>query len=227
MSEIIINVDPEDVPVVNVTVDENSAQAALDAQAAAEAALEEINSTDFGGKLDKGGYTGTAKTLDDRISAIEFPDEILIRGEAPLTGDTINIAALAFTVRINQNEITNPLAYSTVINPASEGYNRTDIITINESGVFAKIEGVESVDIAVKPEPLANTLEVVSIDITGAIVADPVEPINPGDSILKSEQKYTPINLSGVLLKVGKKSSDTAINFIGAATVVGSLEVKP
>lgn len=178
-------------------------------------------------KLDKDGYSGTAKTLDDRISAIEFPDEILIRGEAPLTGDTINIAALAFTVRINQNEITNPLAYSTVINPASEGYNRTDIITINESGVFAKIEGVESVDIAVKPEPLANTLEVVSIDITGAIVADPVEPINPGDSILKSEQKYTPINLSGVLLKVGKKSSDTAINFIGAATVVGSLEVKP
>lgn len=227
MSEIIINVDPEDVPVVNVTVDENSAQAALDAQAAAEAALEEINSTDFGGKLDKDGYPGTAKTLDDRISAIEFPDEILIRGEAPLTGDTINIAALAFTVRINQNEITNPLAYSTVINPATEGYNRTDIITINESGVFAKIEGVESVDIAVKPEPLANTLEVVSIDITGAIVADPVEPINPGDSILKSEQKYTPINLSGVLQKVTKKSSDTAINFIGAATVVGSLEVKP
>lgn len=35
MSEVIINVDPEDVPVVNITVDENSAQSAMDAAAAA------------------------------------------------------------------------------------------------------------------------------------------------------------------------------------------------
>jgi len=177
-------------------------------------------------KLDKDGYTGTAKDLDLRIAEIENPDAILKDGEAPLTDDTINVIALAFEWRLNQVEYTNAASYSVVINPATEGMTRTDILVANALGTFQIIEGVESVDIAVKPEALPNTIEIRSIDITGAVIAEPTKPINNTDSILKSEQYYTPVNLSGVLQKVTKKSASTGINFLNAATVVGSLEVK-
>jgi hypothetical protein len=50
MSEIFINVDPEDVPIVNITVDENSAQSAIDAAAAAQEILENILITASGGR---------------------------------------------------------------------------------------------------------------------------------------------------------------------------------
>lgn len=47
MSEIIVNVEPEINTVVQIIVDENSAQAAIDAAAEASALVEEINNSNF------------------------------------------------------------------------------------------------------------------------------------------------------------------------------------
>ena len=178
MSEIFINVDPEDVPIVNITVDENSAQSAIDAAAAALAIFQELQNSAYGGKLDKGGYLGTAKNLDDRINDLAFPDEIITRGPVLLENGSVSISATDFKVRINQNIVTNPIDYNVVINPAALGFNRTDIVIIDQNGVFSKIQGQESADIAVKPVPSADTLEITSINIIGNSILSPIPSDN-------------------------------------------------
>jgi len=65
MSEININVDPEDVPNVIIIVDEHSAEAALNAAAEARAILEELRGLDIS-TIPKLQFTanGTATTFD-------------------------------------------------------------------------------------------------------------------------------------------------------------------
>ena len=105
--------------------------------------------------------------IDDRLINLQYPDAILRRGSITLDNTTVKIPAYSFLIRINQREITNPTAYSGLITPATDGYNRIDIITINELGYFTKVTGEESLTIAVKPQPLPNTLEITSINIKG------------------------------------------------------------
>jgi len=129
-------------------------------------------------KLSRGGYPGTAQNLDDRINSVEFPNEILTRGPVLLENDSVSISANDFRVRINQNVVSNPNNYNVTINPATLGFNRTDIIIIDQYGVFTKIQGQESIDIAVKPVPSANTLEITSINITGNSISSPTPSDN-------------------------------------------------
>ena len=116
----------------------------------------------------------TITEIDDRLSNLEYPDAILRRGSITLDNTTVKIPAYSFLIRINQREITNPTAYSGLITPATDGYNRIDIITINELGYFTKVTGEESLSIAVKPQPLPNTLEITSINIKGNVISPPV-----------------------------------------------------
>lgn len=129
-------------------------------------------------KLDRGGYTGTAKDLNDRINSVQFPNEILINGPVLLENGTVSISANDFTVRINQNVVSNADDYNVVINPATQGFNRTDIIVINQNGEFTKIQGQESVDVAVKPVPSADTLEITSINVLGNTILSPIPSDN-------------------------------------------------
>ena len=112
--------------------------------------------------------------LEDKIALLELPNEILTRGAVVLVDNAIKILPYAFTVRINQKRLSNPLAYSVPINPTTIGYNRIDIITIDSFGIFTKLQGEESLSTAIKPQPLADTLEVTSINITGNVISPPV-----------------------------------------------------
>jgi ribosomal protein L3 len=66
-----IEIEPVERTVVEIKVDENSAQVAKEAADAAKAILEELKGIDVSGKLDKGGYTGTAKTLHTQAKIYE------------------------------------------------------------------------------------------------------------------------------------------------------------
>lgn len=162
-----------------------------------------------------------------RIATIENPDEVLKEIVPVVTDATVNVPADGFIWRLTQVEYTNALAYSQLLPASADGYIRTDIFVGTKSGIIVRVPGPEDIGVAIKPNAPVDTIELFSIDIEGANVADPIQPINNTDYVLKSEQYYTPVNLSGVHLKVGKKSASTGINFTGAVTTVGSLEVKP
>jgi hypothetical protein len=81
MSEIIVNVDPEEVPNVIIKVDENSAQAAIDAAAAAQKSAEEARDAVAG--------TSTIPFLDLRIIAEGSQDGIPNVDKALEYGDTV------------------------------------------------------------------------------------------------------------------------------------------
>lgn len=173
MSEIIINVDPEDVPVVTVTVDENSAQSAADSAAAAELALEQINETDFGGKLDKDGYTGTAKDLNDSITALETPDIVLKEGVIAIDELTVTIEANDFQWRLNQvNHIVTP-AYSQLLVAATEGFKRTDLLEGDATGNFFINQGTEGEFAAPAPSVTVGRIRLAAIPIFGSVVGTP------------------------------------------------------
>ena len=147
-----------------------------------EALYDYVNNQDGEVLLNSKAYTNNSlitintniTELEDKIALLELPNEILTRGAVVLVDNAIKILPYAFTVRINQKRLSNPLAYSVPINPTTIGYNRIDIITIDSFGIFTKLQGEESLSTAIKPQPLADTLEVTSINITGNVISPPV-----------------------------------------------------
>lgn len=127
--------------------------------------------------LARGGYTGTAKDLDNKINSALFPDDFIVIGEITKTENTISIQPLAFQWRIGQVLFENQDLFSTVITPATEGHNRIDIVVATDFGVFIKIQGIEGVDSAQEPPTPDNTLRVAFISVFGSEIATPTPPI--------------------------------------------------
>jgi hypothetical protein len=176
---------------------------------------------DISGKLDTGGFVGTAQDLNNRILDFELPDAILVQGIATLTGDTVSIAANAFTVRINQNVITNIGAYSTVIAPATTGFSRIDVIVANEAGSFEKVVGAEVADsIGIVPEPqiLVNTLKVFFIQIDGAVIGNPKQ-ISSDLYVTKAEYTFKKVNGSGNKAAVNVVDDSLSFRFPSADSI--------
>jgi hypothetical protein len=176
---------------------------------------------DISGKLDTGGFVGTAQDLSNRILDFELPDAILVQGIATLTGDTVSIAANAFTVRINQNVITNTAAYSTVIAPATVGFSRIDVIVANEAGSFNKVVGTEVADsIGIVPEPqiLVNTLKVFFIQIDGAVIGNPKQ-VTSDLYVTKAEYTFKKVNGTGNKAAVNVVDESLSFRFPSADSI--------
>jgi hypothetical protein len=148
-------------------------------------------------KLDRGGYIGSAKDLDDKISLVAFPDDFIVVGEIAKTGSTISIEPLTFQWRIDQVIFENENPFSTVIAPATEGHNRIDIIVATNFGAFIKIEGIESVDSAQEPPTPDNTLRVTFIAVFGSEITAPPLPIIGDNFVQKLEFWNTDVTLIG------------------------------
>ena len=174
MSEITVHVDPENIQVVQIVVDENSAQSAIDAAEAAQAALAAIANTNFGNKLDKGGYVGTAQTLKDDIDAIVLPDGVTKPGSIIVNSGSAFVPAADFIWRKDQVEYTNTLAFSTPVPASANGYMRTDIFVGTKLNTIVRVPGPESIGIAIEPDVPVDTVKLGSVDIEGATVGVPV-----------------------------------------------------
>ena len=175
-------------------------------------------------KLDKGGYTGTAKDLDDKINLVAFPDDFLVIGEITKTGNTVSIQPLTFQWRIDQILFENQNLFSTIITPATEGYNRIDIIVATNFGAFIKIQGIEGIDSAQEPPIPENTLRATFISVFGSEITEPTPPIAGDAYIAKSEATFK--KLSGSGYKAAFSITDEVTNFlVVAATSLGSISV--
>lgn len=104
-------------------------------------------------KLDKGGYDGTAKMIDYRLSAIENPDRVLKFGVITITGLKVTIAANAFTWVLNRVSFLSTSAYTETITATVDGMYRTDVIVGNSSGNYEIIKGTEAATGQAATEP--------------------------------------------------------------------------
>ncbi|WP_337966771.1 hypothetical protein [uncultured Flavobacterium sp.] len=128
----------------------------------------------FDEKLDKGGFIGTAKNIDDRLSAIENTDRVLKFGTIALAGLDVTIAANAFAWVLNKISYLNPDTYSETIIAAATGMYRNDIVVGNENGTYEIIKGSEGATgaAAVEPSVPARTIKLGFISVFGASVID-------------------------------------------------------
>lgn len=175
------------------------------------------------GAKDAGAKINAA--FDYLENKIDSKDRVLVSTGFTQLGSVMTINA-GWQWMINGITYTNPVAVEITFPLAEMDLERIDNVVATTSNTFMRIPGVEAVT-PIAPLYQAGTVIISFSVINDAEIAEPDTPINNTDYVLKSEQYYTPVNSSGVLLKVGKKSAGTGINFLNAATVVGSLEVKP
>lgn len=161
-------------------------------------------------KLDRGGYLGTAKDLDDKINLLAFPDDILKTGIINFVGGIISIAAFDFIWRIDNVEHTNNISFSSVISPATIGFKRIDIFVLTPYNSILKIEGVETDGDLIKRIAPNGTIEVAYIEINGTTILDPISTEVPGSSgiVVVPFTSFKPIHK-------GFGNTDITINEIG------------
>lgn len=143
----------------------------------------------FNGKLDRGGYEGTAQDLKNEINALEKPDGVLIRGEVVKAGNVLSIAPLAFTCRIDQVELTNVDEFETTIAAATDNYHRIDIGVFTKFGTIVKIQGIEGLDAAQKPDVPADTIEIFFTSVFGSVIGEAVTPPEITDLFVKKTER--------------------------------------
>jgi hypothetical protein len=139
-------------------------------------------------KLDKSTYTGNAKNLDDRIIELEnanFPDAVLKYGKVVITGNTATIDAADFNWRLNQIEFLSPNVYSTIIDEATAGFYRSDLIEGDNTGNYHLKKGTENAFAAPEPEVTDGRIRLSVIPIFGATIGSPVLLPNYDDKFLK------------------------------------------
>jgi hypothetical protein len=177
--------------------------------------------------LEKGGYTGKAKDLDDKINKIIYPDAFLKTTPPTKIGSLITINALDFKWRLNQIEYVNSNNYGTTIENATIGYNRIDIIVATKYSNFVKIQGVESIDTALEPPIPEGTLKAAFISVFGDTILDVILPID-GDIFVKKQESQDFIANYGattVIDKINLIDNRSSISLIGSATDVKSVQL--
>jgi len=179
--------------------------------------------TNFDDKLDKGGYIGTAQDLADSIESVLIPDQVLKTGGIVITDLTASIAAADFQWRLSSIEFLNPPAFSTEIDPATDGFNRTDIIEGDNTGNYHLKKGTEDELAAPEPEVTDGRIRLAAIPIFGAIAGVPiVSPI--GDNfITKASQGGWHSNFDDLVINIDDETrivlaACTEINYINHTT---------
>lgn len=148
------------------------------------------------------------KPLQKQIDEITNPDGFLKIGNVNQVGNTVSIPALEFEWKIKPVLFFTNEFFSTVIAPATDGYNRIDAIVANDFGGFTKIQGNESLTAAIQPNRPNNSLPVTFITVFGAnivAIAPPTEPV------LTLQQIRETVN-SLMDLKVDKAEGERLIN---------------
>lgn len=125
-------------------------------------------------KLDKDGYHGTAKMIDDRLSAIENPDRVLKFGTINIAGLDVKIMANAFAWVLNGVSFLTPDSYTKTITAAGNRMYRTDIVVGTESGSYEIIKGIEATtgEAASEPPVPNKKIKLGFISVFGATVSD-------------------------------------------------------
>jgi hypothetical protein len=125
----------------------------------------------FYGYVQSGGYSGTAKDLDNAIKVLALPDGFIKTTALTKTGNEISISPLDFKWRLNQTEYVNSDLFTRAIRPAAIGYNRIDIIVATIYSAFVLIEGEENLYAALEPPKPEGTLKAAFVSVFGEEIA--------------------------------------------------------
>lgn len=139
-------------------------------------------------KLDKGGYEGTAQDLNNSIKNIAFPDDVLKTGEIVITGLNAFVSAGDFQWRLNQVDFLTAPEFSEDIDPATEGFKRTDILEGDNAGIIHLKKGVENESASPEPSVTAGRIRLAGIPVSGSTIGTPSLPIVGDKFILKIEK---------------------------------------
>lgn len=113
-----------------------------------------------------------------------------------------------FAWRLNKIDFLTSPFYSHVINPAVDGFYRTDIIVVNGSGNYQYVSGTENATEALEPPTPEGTLKAGVIQVYGDIISDPVVPVDLSGYVIKDEfdqleDRVTDLEYPDAVLKTG------------------------
>jgi len=156
MSDINIEIEEKVLPVVEIVVDENSAQSAKDSAEEAANIIDEFR---------------------DEIGDLLYPDDILVKGTIVKVGNNISIAALEFTCRIDKIPYTNTDIFAaTIASTSTESHQRMDILVMTKFSTIEKIQGLEDLESIQEPETPEGTIKIGFFIIKGANISEPEVP---------------------------------------------------
>lgn len=120
-------------------------------------------------------------------------DGLISVGDITVTGNTLTIVAPVYwrVNSTNQQKLTN-----TVFNIpfATEGYNRIDLIYATSVGTILKIQGTETIGVAVEPVLPINSIKVASVYITGSQIQQPIPDLGDYATIGYVDENFVKIN---------------------------------
>lgn len=136
-------------------------------------------------KLDKGTYLGTAQDLKEDIDNIYVPDTVIRTTEPTRVGNVFTFPVDGYEVLLNKTRRSNTAAFVTTIAAATTDYKRVDLIYFKPDNTLDKIQGVESLTVAVRPDAPVGSIAVSFINVFGATIESPT-PVDNEISIQDS-----------------------------------------
>ncbi len=163
----------------------------------------------FGEFLNENIYSFYFDVVQDQNSI----DTILKYGVITNEGGFATIQENQFAWRLNQIDFLTSPFYSHVINPATDGFYRTDIIVVNDTGNYQYVPGTENATEALEPPTPLGTLKAGVIQVYGDIISDPVVPVDLSGYVIKEEfdllvERVTDLELPDAVLKTGTITID-------------------
>lgn len=136
-------------------------------------------------KVEKGGYNGTAQELKNGIDSIYQPDTVIRSITPTRVGNVFTYLANGYEYLLSKTRVVNLVDFVTTISSATVDYKRVDLIYGKADGTLGKVQGVESLTIAVRPDPPAGTIAISFINVFGSSIENPT-PISKDISIQDS-----------------------------------------
>lgn len=130
-------------------------------------------------KLDKDGYTGTAKDIDDRILVLENQTDVdnafITKPTFSLSANTLTIGALG-QWRLLGVAYSNPTSVDFPITFCTTGKTRLVYFVPNSANGFTQVSGTETLGIAIQPQLPNENLYVTYVLVSDSGVGEPVIP---------------------------------------------------
>ncbi|SHG27474.1 hypothetical protein [Flavobacterium johnsoniae] len=143
--------------------------------------------------------------LESKIIEIQSPDGVLKKGNINTDGLNVDVLADAFEWQINQVKFLDNPAYHTVLDAATDGYHRKDVLLGNNTGGYNIFKGEEDPTSASEPNLFPQgTIKLGVIDVFGAVITGsvPVDISGKEDKNNKNQPNgYAGLDSSGKVLR--------------------------
>ncbi|WP_119792028.1 SGNH/GDSL hydrolase family protein [Flavobacterium anhuiense] len=147
---------------------------------------------------------GNFDYLDNRIVSLENPDGVLKSGEIDTDVLNVDVAADAFEWQIDQVKFLDNPAFHAVLDAATDGYYRKDVLLGDNTGGYNIFKGDEDPTSATEPSLFpVGTIKLGVIDVYGAVITGSI-PVDVGGKEDKANKNqpngYAGLDSSGRVL---------------------------